>query len=131
MSFIPDAERVILFDVPTRAGALLPIDDLRMMRDAGCQTLLLTGADWNKFEPKFNRFDFGYIDEFVSRVHSAGMRALLPLWEKVHTGFPLDWYGQTLQGSIPSAPFGPEYLISPWCGDAVEHLCRTPGPWGG
>jgi hypothetical protein len=119
--FIPDRERVILFDVATRGGALLPLDDLKAMRDVGVGTALASGLDWNKFEPRLEKYDFDYIRALIQRYEAAGMRVLLPIWERVHTGFPLAWYSQTAQGSIPSWALGPEYLLSPWNAEAQAY----------
>jgi len=74
MPFIPDNERVILFDKENRQGNLLTVDDLKQLFDAGCQTTLLTNMKWDEFEPQLGRYNYGYLDERLERMRQSGMR---------------------------------------------------------
>jgi len=125
MPFVPDADRIIIFDLPTLRGPMMTLDELRRLKDMGVGTLLLTGADWNKFEPKLGQYNWDYLDELVRRVYEAEMRGLLPIWEKVNANFPRDWYSQTPGGSIPTNQSKPEHLISPWSKAGQAHALEV------
>lgn len=121
MAFIPDTERLIYFDLPTREHKLLPVDDLKSLREAGIGTMLASGSDWSKFEQVMGKRDYTSLDETIARARSAGMRVLLPLWQFVSVNLPKHWYAQTITGSIPAGPAGPEYLLSPWNLEAQDY----------
>ncbi|MFA6204297.1 MAG: beta-galactosidase [Gallionella sp.] len=125
MTFIPADERLILFDMYTRAMKFLTVDELKALKDAGLGTALITTMEWDKFEPSLGKYDYGYIDERLERVLSAGMRALLPIWQVQNSHFPLPWYAQTMGGSIPVWDRHPEYILSPWCNEAQLHALEV------
>lgn len=125
MPFIPDEERIIIFDLPTAAGPFMRVDELKRLKDIGVGTLLLTSMDWNKFEPKLGRYDYRCLDEVKKRLELSGMRGLLPLWEKCNTTFPRDWYSQNSAGSIPLDHGKPEYILSPWSEPGQAHALEV------
>jgi hypothetical protein len=125
MPFIPDNERVILFDKENRQGNLLTVDDLKQLFDAGCQTTLLTNMKWDEFEPQLGRYNYGYLDERLERMRQSGMRCLLPIWERQNSNFPKDWYARTLRGGISEWEGRPEHLLSPWCAEAQFHALEV------
>jgi len=125
MSFIPDSERIILFDVPTRAGPKLSLDDMLALRDAGIGTMLANGSNWDQFEPKIGQYNWKYIDAILERGQRVGMRTLLPIWEKQSSIYPDEWYSKVGSGSHGSESGQREYLFSPWNKDAQAHALEV------
>jgi hypothetical protein len=125
MSFIPDDERLILFDMYNRRMQFVTVDELKQLRDVGMGTALMTTMEWDHFEPKMGEYDFAYLDFRLERIRQSGMRALLPIWQVHNTRFPLAWYAQTPGGSIPEWDRHPEFLLSPWNEDAQGHALEV------
>ncbi|MEN2742644.1 beta-galactosidase [Microbacterium sp. X-17] len=49
-------------------------EDVELMRRAGVTVITLGVFSWAKLEPEDGRFDFGWLDDIIDRLHSAGIR---------------------------------------------------------
>ncbi|WP_022881981.1 beta-galactosidase [Gryllotalpicola ginsengisoli] len=52
-------------------------DDVRLMTAAGVTTATVGVFSWAKLEPEPGRFEFGWLDTVIEKLHAAGIRVLL------------------------------------------------------
>jgi hypothetical protein len=123
MPFIPDTERVILFDVANRNNDYMSADELAAVRDCGVNTVLPHALDWDKFEKAPGAYNWAYLDNVLERLN--GFRILLPLWEHHTRCLPAEWYSCTRNGSVPERAGKPEWILSPWNEDAQDHILEV------
>lgn len=119
MPFIRDHERIILFDLPNVAGDYLTPDDLRALRDAGIETVLRSGTEWDRYETFPGKYDSGYFSRIMDQYRQAGMKTILPLWVKQTTIYTDAWYQQGENHKVG------EYILSPWNRAAQDHACEV------
>ena len=52
-------------------------DDIRLMKEAGCNEMTLGIFSWSVIEPSEGVFDFSFLDEIIERIYSSGGRVVL------------------------------------------------------
>ena len=102
-----DDEFIILMDLPMVNGQWLAIDDLKRLRDAGIQTAYMHGSSMGDLP--------GKIYDYIIRVRAAGMKIILPLYNKQATDLPDEWYVKTRSRQIQRG------VLSPWNKDAMDY----------
>ena len=52
-------------------------EDMRLMRAAHCNVVSLGIFSWAKLEPEEGRFEFGWLDQIIEKLHASGVRVTL------------------------------------------------------
>ena len=62
-------------------------DDVRLMKQAGVNTVAVAIFSWDRIQPEENRWDFGWLDRIIDKLGKAGIAvdlasatATAPLW---------------------------------------------------
>lgn len=101
------------------------LEDVRLMQDAGVNLATVAVFSWAKLEPEAGRYEFGWLDEVLDRLHSGGIRVDLatataspPPWlTRQHPEIlPVTADGTTLwqggrQSYCPSSPVFAEHAL--------------------
>ncbi len=105
-------------------------EDVRLMREAGVNLISLGIFSWVLMEPAPGRYEFGWLDEIVDRLHDAGIAVDLG----TPTATPPAWFSRLHPSSLPvtregmrigtgsrqtACPSSPEYRA------ATERLVRA------
>lgn len=112
MSYIADNDKVILMDNPTPLVPGLETsawtnehwlrpDDLKRLRDVGCQTSL-SPVWWHAIEPERGARNWAHVDEIVERTTKAGLKVLLNTYHGPPPPgiLPEEWYQKYEDGSL-------------------------------
>ena len=116
--FIEQDERIIIMDIGGAKGFkngievpelvvrpnLLPVDDLKHLRDIGIKTVYAQGMlDWNVIQPDLGaELNFDKLDEYIERMQQSGMKAIVPFIEVAPTWKTDDWYIRRDYYGIPN-----------------------------
>ena len=86
-------------------------DDVRLMKQAGVNTVAVAIFSWDRIQPEENRWEFGWLDRIIDKLGKAGIAvdlasatATAPLWlyEKHPEVLPQDKFGHPVNaGSAP------------------------------
>ena len=112
-------------------------DDIRLMRQAGVNTVALAIFSWSRIQPTEDTWDFDWLDRIIAKLGDAGVAvdlasatASAPMWlyEKHPEVLPKDRYGHVInpgsrQSWRPTSPVFREY--------ALELCRRLAGRYGG
>ncbi len=67
--------------------------DIEIMKHAGFNVVRMGDLSWDSFEPARGKFDFGWFDQVMDKMHAAGIRVILdipgspaPIW--LHRAYP-------------------------------------------
>src|SRR4030043_306873 len=73
-------------------------EDVRLMRLAGCNVMSVAIFAWTALEPEDGRYEFGWLDGVVDRLHAAGVFTGLA----TPSGAPPPWVaGEAPRGGAP------------------------------
>ena len=114
-------------------------DDIRLMKQAGVNTVALAIFSWDRIQPTEDRWDFGWLDRIIEKLGKAGIAtdlasatATAPLWlyEKHPEVLPCDKYGHQVnagsrQSWSPTSPVFKEYALT-LCRKLVERYGGNP-----
>ena len=106
-------------------------DDIRLMTQAGVNTVALAIFSWDRLQPTEDHWDFDWLDRIIDKLGKAGIAvdlasatATAPLWlyENHPEVLPRDKYGHPVnagsrQSWSPTSPVFKEYALT---------LCRVP-----
>ena len=112
-------------------------EDVRLMKQAGVNTVAVAIFSWDRIQPEENRWDFGWLDRIIDKLGKAGIAvdlasatATAPLWlyESHPEVLPVDRYGHTVnagsrQSWQPTSPVFKEYALR-LCRKLAEHYTR-------
>ena len=101
-------------------------DDVRLMKQAGVNTVAVAIFSWDRIQPEENRWDFGWLDRIIDKLGKAGIAvdlasatATAPLWlyEKHPEVLPCDKFGHPVnagsrQSWSPTSPVFKEYALT-------------------
>ena len=101
-------------------------EDVRLMKQAGVNTVAVAIFSWDRIQPEENRWDFGWLDRIIDKLGKAGIAvdlasatATAPLWlyEKHPEVLPQDKFGHPLnagsrQSWSPTSPVFKEYALT-------------------
>ena len=98
-------------------------DDIRLMKQAGVNTVAVAIFSWDRIQPEENRWDFGWLDRIIGKagiaVDLASATATAPLWlyEKHPEVLPQDKFGHPVnagsrQSWSPTSPVFKEYALT-------------------
>ena len=114
-------------------------DDIRLMKQAGVNTVALAIFSWDRIQPTEDRWDFGWLDRIIDKLGNAGIvvdlasaTATAPLWlyESHPEVLPRDKYGHPVnagsrQSWSPTSPVFKEYALR-LCRRLAEHYKDNP-----
>ncbi|WP_137655304.1 beta-galactosidase [Bifidobacterium moukalabense] len=114
-------------------------DDIRLMKQAGVNTVALAIFSWDRIQPTEDRWDFGWLDRIIDRLGKAGIAvdlasatATAPLWlyESHPEVLPRDKYGHQInagsrQSWSPTSPVFKEYALT-MCRKLAERYGTNP-----
>ena len=114
-------------------------DDVRLMKQAGVNTVAVAIFSWDRIQPEENRWDFGWLDRIIDKLGKAGIAvdlasatATAPLWlyEKHPEVLPRDKYGHQVnagsrQSWSPTSPVFKEYALT-LCRKLAERYGANP-----
>ncbi|GAA1006930.1 beta-galactosidase [Acrocarpospora pleiomorpha] len=72
-------------------------EDVRLMREAGVTLVSLGIFAWALLEPAEGRYEFGWLDEIIDRLHAAGIAVNLG----TPTATPPPWFSRKYPDSVP------------------------------
>ena len=101
-------------------------EDVRLMKQAGVNTVAVAIFSWDRIQPEENRWDFGWLDRIIDKLGKAGIAvdlasatATAPLWlyEKHPEVLPQDKFGHPVnagsrQSWSPTSPVFKEYALT-------------------
>ena len=114
-------------------------EDVRLMKQAGVNTVAVAIFSWDRIQPEENRWDFGWLDRIIDKLGKAGIAvdlasatATAPLWlyEKHPEVLPQDKYGHQVnagsrQSWSPTSPVFKEYALT-LCRKLAERYGANP-----
>ena len=114
-------------------------EDIRLMVQAGVNTVALAIFSWDKIEPREGEFTFVWLDHVIDKLGAAGIAvdlasatATAPLWpyERHPEVLPIDRYGHVVnagsrQSWQPTSPVFKEYALR-LCRKLAEHYKDNP-----
>ena len=114
-------------------------EDIRLMVQAGVNTVALAIFSWDKIEPREGEFTFEWLDHVIDKLGAAGIAvdlasatATAPLWlyERHPEVLPIDRYGHVVnagsrQSWQPTSPVFKEYALR-LCRKLAEHYKDNP-----
>ena len=114
-------------------------DDIRLMKQAGVNTVALAIFSWDRIQPTEDRWDFGWLDRIIDKLGNAGIvvdlasaTATAPLWlyESHPEVLPVDRYGHIVnagsrQSWQPTSPVFKEYALT-LCRKLAERYGSNP-----
>ena len=114
-------------------------DDVRLMKQAGVNTVAVAIFSWDRIQPEENRWDFGWLDRIIDKLGKAGIAvdlasatATAPLWlyEKHPEVLPQDKFGHPVnagsrQSWSPTSPVFKEYALT-LCRKLAERYGANP-----
>lgn len=114
-------------------------DDVRLMKQAGVNTVAVAIFSWDRIQPEENRWDFGWLDRIIDKLGKAGIAtdlasatATAPLWlyEKHPEVLPCDKFGHPVnagsrQSWSPTSPVFKEYALT-LCRKLAERYGANP-----
>ena len=114
-------------------------DDIRLMKQAGVNTVALAIFSWDRIQPTEDRWDFGWLDRIIDKLGNAGIvvdlasaTATAPLWldESHPEVLPRDKYGHpgnagSRQSWSPTSPVFKEYALT-LCRKLAERYGTNP-----
>jgi len=109
MPFIHDSEYILLMDLPTASGKHLSAEDMIKLRRAGIATAWLYGLDWQEYN-----LDPRSLEDRIARVRDAGMKVIVPLWERHPNTFPQEYYSRLATGLGEVSGRRREQILAPW-----------------
>jgi len=110
MPFLRDDEYLLFMDHPTDGGLLLPIDDVKRLRDAGMRTAYF-GVSWDLYMPD-GKADLAYFYDYLERMHKVDMKCLVSLWHQETMRAPSSWNAKGVNGKPIMG------TLSPWNAEA-------------
>jgi beta-galactosidase len=72
-------------------------EDVRLMREAGVNTVSLAIFSWAKLEPRPGEYDFGWLDRIINLLHDNGIAVVL----STATASPPPWFAKLHPESLP------------------------------
>lgn len=123
MSYLKPDEFIMPIDFGTYYPAIaMTDDDMRRLYDAGIRTL--NGyVVWDLIEHADGSLDWGYLDEWIGRVQSAGLKAAINCYEFPRADHAEAWYMRDCNGHLFRDRWQPRMqvndyhefvLLSPW-----------------
>jgi len=109
MPFIRDSEYILLMDLPTASGKHLSAEDMIKLRRAGIATAWLYGLDWQEYN-----LDPRSLEDRIARVRDAGMKVIVPLWERHPNNYPQEYYSRLATGLGEVSGRRREQILAPW-----------------
>ena len=114
-------------------------EDVRLMKQAGVNTVAVAIFSWDRIQPEENRWDFGWLDRIIDKLGKAGVAvdlasatATAPLWlyEKHPEVLPQDKFGHPVnagsrQSWSPTSPVFKEYALT-LCRKLAERYGTNP-----
>ena len=114
-------------------------DDIRLMKQAGVNTVALAIFSWDRIQPAEDQWDFGWLDRIIGKLGEAGIAedlasatATAPLWlyESHPEVLPRDKYGHAIgagarQSWSPNSPVFKEYALT-MCRKLAERYGTNP-----
>ena len=114
-------------------------DDIRLMKQAGVNTVALAIFSWDRIQPEKHRWEFGWLDRIIDKLGKAGIAvdlasatATAPLWlyEQHPEVLPHDKYGHPInagsrQSWSPTSPVFKEYALT-LCRKLAERYGTNP-----
>ena len=114
-------------------------DDIRLMTQAGVNTVALAIFSWDRLQPTEDHWDFGWLDRIIDKLGKAGIAvdlasatATAPLWlyENHPEVLPRDKYGHPVnagsrQSWSPTSPVFKEYALT-LCRKLAERYGANP-----
>ena len=114
-------------------------DDIRLMKQAGVNTVALAIFSWDRIQPEKHRWEFGWLDCIIDKLGKAGIAvdlasatATAPLWlyEQHPEILPHDKYGHPInagsrQSWSPTSPVFKEYALT-LCRKLAERYGTNP-----
>ena len=114
-------------------------DDIRLMKQAGVNTVALAIFSWDRIQPEKHRWEFGWLDCIIDKLGKAGIAvdlasatATAPLWlyEQHPEVLPHDKYGHPInagsrQSWSPTSPVFKEYALT-LCRKLAERYGTNP-----
>ena len=114
-------------------------DDIRLMKQAGVNTVALAIFSWDRIQPEKHRWEFGWLDCIIDTLGKAGIAvdlasatATAPLWlyEQHPEVLPHDKYGHPInagsrQSWSPTSPVFKEYALT-LCRKLAERYGTNP-----
>ena len=114
-------------------------DDIRLMKQAGVNTVALAIFSWDRIQPEKHRWEFGWLDCIIDKLGKAGIAvdlasatATAPLWlyEQHPEVLPHDKYGHPInagsrQSWSPTSPVFKEYALT-LCHKLAERYGTNP-----
>ena len=114
-------------------------EDVRLMKQAGVNTVAVAIFSWDRIQPEENRWDFGWLDRIIDKLGKAGIAvdlasatATAPLWlyEKHPEVLPQDKFGHPVnagsrQSWSPTSPVFKEYALT-LCRKLAERYGTNP-----
>ena len=114
-------------------------DDIRLMKQAGVNTVALAIFSWDRIQPEKHRWEFGWLDCIIDKLGTAGIAvdlasatATAPLWlyEQHPEVLPHDKYGHPInagsrQSWSPTSPVFKEYALT-LCRKLAERYGTNP-----
>ena len=114
-------------------------DDIRLMTQAGVNTVALAIFSWDRLQPTEDHWDFGWLDRIIDKLGKAGIAtdlasatATAPLWlyEKHPEVLPCDKFGHPVnagsrQSWSPTSPVFKEYALT-LCRKLAERYGANP-----
>jgi beta-galactosidase len=71
--------------------------DAALMREAGVSTATVGVFSWSRLEPEEGRYDFGWLDDVLDRLHGHGVRVILA----TPTASPPPWFTLAYPDAMP------------------------------
>ena len=114
-------------------------DDIRLMKQAGVNTVALAIFSWDRIQPEEHRWEFGWLDRIIDKLGKAGIAvdlasatATAPLWlyEQHPEVLPHDKFGHPVnagsrQSWSPTSPVFKEYALT-LCRKLAERYGNNP-----
>ena len=114
-------------------------EDVRLMKQAGVNTVAVAIFSWDRIQPEENRWDFGWLDRIIDKLGKAGIAvdlasatATAPLWlyEKHPEVLPQDKFGHPVnagsrQSWSPTSPVFKDYALT-LCRKLAERYGTNP-----
>ena len=72
-------------------------EDMRLMRQAHVNTATVGVFSWSSLEPESGRYEFGWLDEAMDRLHASGVRVILA----TPTASPPPWFTRLNPEALP------------------------------
>ena len=70
-------------------------DDVRLMKQAGVNTVAVAIFSWDRIQPEENRWDFGWLDRIIDKLGKAGIAVDQPLGDH-QVGLAREIFGDRL-----------------------------------